>query len=244
VTISKEAAVNLRKPFPPESIGKLPKPYKSDSPKGQCGECGGWHGLPAVHLDYVGHAATTDRLLTVDPEWSWEPMGVDQYGLPMPDAQGNLWIRLTVCGVTRIGVGDGKSAKERIGDAIRNAAMRFGVALDLWAKEDLVEFERSVQEHRAPQTSVPAEPVATTPGAVDPAPPSAGTEPEPMTAKTRGAMFAEFGKKGIAEDEQLGRINRLLGTEYTSRGQLTEGHARKVINAVKKLPNADAEVTP
>jgi hypothetical protein len=27
--------------------------------------------------------------------------------------------------------------KEKIGDAIRNAAMRFGVALDLWAKIDL-----------------------------------------------------------------------------------------------------------
>jgi hypothetical protein len=27
--------------------------------------------------------------------------------------------------------------KERIGDAIRNAAMRFGIALDLWSKEEL-----------------------------------------------------------------------------------------------------------
>ena len=43
----------------------------------------------------------------------------------------------------RIGVGDGKSAKECIGDAIRNAAMRFGVALDLWAKDDLVEFKQA-----------------------------------------------------------------------------------------------------
>jgi len=48
-----------------------------------------------------------------------------------------LWIRLTVLGVTRPGVGEGKNPKERIGNAIRNAAMRFGVALDLWAKEEL-----------------------------------------------------------------------------------------------------------
>ena len=88
-------------------------------------------------LDYVGHAATTDRLLEVDPAWSWEPFALDAAGLPALDKEGNLWIRLTVCGVTRPGVGDGKTAKERIGDAIRNAAMRFGVALDLWAKEDL-----------------------------------------------------------------------------------------------------------
>jgi hypothetical protein len=242
MSISKETATALRKPFPPESIGKLPKPYKSDSPKGQCNECGGWHGLPAVHLDYVGHAATTDRLLTVDPEWTWEPMGVDQFGLPAPDAQGNLWIKLTVCGVTRIGVGDGKSAKERIGDAIRNAAMRFGVALDLWAKEDLVEFERSVQDHRTPEPSAPPAPVATTPDAVDPAPPVGGAEPA-MTARTRGAMFATFAEKGVTEEEQLPRINRLLGTEYTSRGDLTEAHAKAVIAAVKKLPNVAKEAS-
>jgi hypothetical protein len=125
-------ATALRKPFPPETIGKLPKSN--------------------VLLDYVGHAAVTDRLLTVDPEWTWEPFALDAAGLPAPDAQGNLWIRLTICGVTRIGVGDGKSAKERIGDAIRNAAMRFGVALDLWAKEDLVEFAQAAQANAKPVT--------------------------------------------------------------------------------------------
>lgn len=127
----------LRAPFPREVVGKLPKPYKRDSPRSQCRECGGYHGLPAAHLDYVGHAAVTDRLLSVDPEWSWEPMGLTPEGLPALDREGNLWIRLTVNGHTRPGVGDGSSMKERIGDALRNAAMRFGVALDLWSKEEL-----------------------------------------------------------------------------------------------------------
>jgi hypothetical protein len=54
-----------------------------------------------------------------------------------------MWIRLTVCGVTRLGYGhpDGKKGgdaiKELIGDALRNAAMRFGAALDLWHKGEL-----------------------------------------------------------------------------------------------------------
>jgi len=134
-----DKAAALRAPFPPSAVGKLPKPYQANSQKGTCKECGGYHGMPAVHLDYVGHAATTDRLLQVDPGWSWEPLANEANGLPALDSKGNLWIRLTVAGVTRIGVGDGKSAKECIGDAIRNAAMRFGVALDLWAKEDLHE---------------------------------------------------------------------------------------------------------
>lgn len=106
----------LRAPFPPEQVGKLPK--------------GG------AQLDFVGHADVTDRLLSVDPEWTWEPLGLTPEGLPALDRFGNLWIKLTVCGTTRIGVGDGQSAKELISDALRNAAMRFGVALELWAKGD------------------------------------------------------------------------------------------------------------
>lgn len=133
----------LREPFPAHQISKLPKPYKKDSPKGKCAECGGYHGLPALHLDYVGHAALTDRLLDTDPEWNWEPMGLNPDGTPALDRNGGLWIKLTVCGVTRPGYGcaDGKSGgdamKEIIGDALRNAAMRFGAALDLWHKGDL-----------------------------------------------------------------------------------------------------------
>jgi hypothetical protein len=141
----------LRDPFPPNQISKLPKPskkqtddLKADFKKGvRCQVCGGWHQPDVVHLDYVGHAALTDRLLDVDPLWSWEPMGYAPDGTPAFDRTGGLWIKLTICGVTRLGYGaaDGKTGgdavKEIIGDALRNAAMRFGAALDLWHKGDL-----------------------------------------------------------------------------------------------------------
>ena len=134
----------LREPFAPNQINQLPKPYKADSPKGKCAECGGYHGLPAAHLDYVGHAALTDRLLEADPEWTYEFIATDpSTGAPLFDANGGMWIRLTVCGVTRLGYGDaqgkkgGNAIKEVIGDALRNAGMRFGIALDLWHKGDL-----------------------------------------------------------------------------------------------------------
>ena len=193
-----KSATALRKPFPPESVGKLPK--------------GG------VMLDYVGHAAVTDRLLTVDPDWTWEPFALGPDGLPAPDREGNLWIRLTVCGVTRIGVGDGKNAKERIGDALRNAAMRFGVALDLWAKENLVEFAQAAQGHRA-----------------DPPPPPPAPDLEaPMHAKSRAKMFALFGEVGVPEEEQLSGINAITGKEYESRGALTQADAQKVIGVLEK----------
>lgn len=151
----------LREPFPAHQISKLPKPFKKDSPKGKCSECGGYHGLPALHLDYVGHAALTDRLLDADSGWTWDPVA-DPKSLGLPVSDGGMWIRLTVCGVTRFGFGsaDGKSGgdaiKELIGDAMRNAAMRFGAALDLWHKGQLhEEGDSTPAAPAAPQIAEP-----------------------------------------------------------------------------------------
>jgi hypothetical protein len=111
----------LRAPFSKEKIQKLPT--------------GG------LQLDYVSHAWVTDRLLEVDPSWTWEPVAFDESGLPKFDENGGLWIKLTVCGVTRYGYGEPQGRdkfdmkKGSIGNAIRNGSMRFGVALDLWTKE-------------------------------------------------------------------------------------------------------------
>lgn len=156
----------LREPFPPHQISKLPKPtrrqtdeVKQDFKKGiRCKLCGAWHHPQVVHLDYVGHAALTDRLLDCDPEWNWEPVATHDDGTPKLDQNGGMWIRLTVCGVTRLGYGhaDGKQGgdalKEVIGDALRNAAMRFGAALDLWHKGDLhgMEHEDDAVEDNQP----------------------------------------------------------------------------------------------
>lgn len=133
----------MREPFPAHQISKMCRSTKKDNAKGKCPKCNGWHGLPAIQLDYVGHAALTDRLLSADPAWQWEPLAVGSDGYPVIDRDGGMWIKLTVCGVTRYGYGDaqgksgGDAMKERIGDALRNAAMRFGAALDLWHKGDL-----------------------------------------------------------------------------------------------------------
>lgn len=97
-------------------------------------------------LDYVGHAGITMRLNeAVGPEnWSFEPMAYTSAGLPLVE-DGILWGKLTILGVTKICVGDaaGKKGanayKEMIGDAIRNGAMRFGVATYLWSKSEAAE---------------------------------------------------------------------------------------------------------
>lgn len=154
--MDEKTAAALRKPFEPGLVGKLPRvtcPDCSDRrktcqthSKSRCGECGNWVSTQHIHIDYVGHADVTSRLLEVDPEWNWAPLGTDEHGLPVfdTDEHGNpvgLWIRLEVGGITRLGYGSAPSGqadavKVLIGDALRNAAMRFGVALDLWAKGD------------------------------------------------------------------------------------------------------------
>jgi hypothetical protein len=196
-------AAELRAPFAPEQIGKLPKPTKRDNPKGKCKECGGWHGLPAVHLDYVGHAAITDRLLKVDPLWTWEPQARDEFGAPKLDAKGGLWINLTVCGVTRPGYGDetnGKGMKEIIGDALRNGAMRFGVGLDLWSKENLWESEQ-------------AKGTTETPPSADDIDHSASVV---ISKAQRTRLFAVAREVGVETDKVRETIVRIAGVESSN----------------------------
>lgn len=195
-----DKASSLRKPFPPESIGRLPK-------GGQM-------------LEYAGHAAVTDRLLSVDPNWSWEPFAVDEHGLPALDRGGNLWIRLTICGVTRIGVGDGKSAKECIGDAIRNGAMRFGVGLDLWAKENLVEFAQAA--NRPEPTRADPPPMPTDAGV-------AYLNPQSKLAKAMYASLRDAETAGHFTDAKA-FMSEVVGRPITSSKELTEDEARRVLD--------------
>lgn len=154
----------LREPFPDNLISKKPAPtkaqteaVKADFKKGiRCKICGQWHHPEVVHLDYVGHAAATDRLLDADPRWNWQPVA-DPASRGLPVVPGGMWIELTVDGVTRLGFGDaagktgGDAIKEIIGDAIRNAGMRFGMALDLWHKGDLHAHTKGSDEPESEQ---------------------------------------------------------------------------------------------
>jgi len=163
----------LREPFKEEAVGKLPATEKRP-----------------IELDYVGHAAVTDRLLTVDPFWHWEPLALDDRGLPAYDQYNGLWIKLTICGVTRLGYGDGPDPKQRIGDAIRNAGMRFGIALYLWGKDELEslvgnEVVAASRKRRPPRSSTPVPPRSA------PTPPRVGGA---MDARDRNRLKAYLSK--------------------------------------------------
>ena len=108
----------------PKIVGKLPK--------------GG------MQLDFVGHADVTKMLIEIDPEWTWEPTAFDANGLPayrVENGMAHMTGWLTILGVRRLGIGSVMHnkpdlLKELISDFIRNAAMRFGVCLALWTKQE------------------------------------------------------------------------------------------------------------
>lgn len=116
----------LRKPFLPKQIGRLPKTAKR----------------PA--LDYVSHAVVTDRLNFVVPGWTytiekeWEIVALEADKNGNPREVRTYWVRgtMTIGDVSRVEYGDGDDPKDAIGNFIRRGAMRFGVGLDLWMKQD------------------------------------------------------------------------------------------------------------
>lgn len=225
-TAATEAQTNLwselRKPFPTEVIGKLPRGN--------------------VTLDFVGHAAVTDRLNNVvgPDNWNWEPLAYDDYGLPRLDSKGNLWIKLTVAGVTRLGYGDGSSSvKELIGDALRNAAMRFGIALDLWTKDELESTlaDPSMKNERgmaaAPKAATQPAPTQTT---------AAPTrDPQQVSVAQIRAMYGNLKSKGITDGEEARQIlHTLAGVE--SLNDLTKAEAAAILNDLVNPETTKAEL--
>jgi hypothetical protein len=136
----------------PKIVGKLPKGGSS--------------------LSYVGHADITKMLIEVDSSWTWEPVAFDTDGLPAYRVENGMahmagW--LTIHGVRRLGIGSVTHnkpdlLKELASDFLRNAAMRFGICLALWTKqewEDLGGTPSSVTPARTTAPKPTAEPADT-----------------------------------------------------------------------------------
>lgn len=241
----------LRKAFPKEVVGLLPKvncyqcaqatksarsaldKHCAKHQMGKCKDCGAFITEGHIHLDYVGHAAVTDRLNTVlgPGNWGWEPLSVDEYGMPRMDSQGNLWIKLLVREpgtsewMYRIGYGDGSnSIKELIGDALRNAAMRFGVALDLWSKDELESTlsDPSVRNTR-PTERGPYE---------KPSKPAAGSTAPKLASQTEKAAVAEaLRSQGVSDEDMRRELTERYGVVQPER--MTSAEAQNVLNIIE-----------
>jgi hypothetical protein len=142
-------------------------------------------------------------LIEIDPEWTWEPTAFDANGLPAYRVENGMahmagW--LTILGVRRLGIGSVMHnkpdlLKELISDFIRNAAMRFGVCLALWTKQEWEDVSHT------PSTPVakPA-PVAK----VEPAKPS-----DPLVSMDNIKRFVDACKTAGLNHEQIAKSAKL-----------------------------------
>jgi hypothetical protein len=96
-----------------------------------------------INLAYVSHADITKILIEVDPAWSWKPVQWvnGRPAINVENGTATMWGTLTLLGKSMLGVGSVRADKqdldkELVGDFLRNAAMRFGIALSLWSKQD------------------------------------------------------------------------------------------------------------
>lgn len=114
----------------PKIVGKLPK--------------GG------AQLDFVGHADITRILIEIDPNWRLVPIAWEN-GRPacnIVNDMATMWFELTILGTARLAIGSAKSNapdldKVLYGDALRNGAMRFGISLNLWTKNEWEDLDHN-----------------------------------------------------------------------------------------------------
>jgi len=240
-------AAALRAPFDKSEIEYLPKGGRS--------------------LAYVGHARVTNRLIEVDPDWTLEPLATNpQTGSPMFEGDEyqrpvGLWVKLTVGGVTRIGYGtteyhdkgdehkaDPEAIKKILSDALRNAAMRFGVGLDLWTKEV--------------GDDVGANPTSTRPQVVDGGAngntqprlgsaatiqPSPASPPDPnneasLIGRSIGAHEHDNGPDGQYIIKRSAKTNNLYA-QCNARDVVVNGETKKYCNAFPPYGALDAWIT-
>ena len=127
----------------PKIVGKLPK--------------GG------TQLDFVGHADITRILIEIDPHWRLVPIAWDN-GRPAMNVvndMATMWFELTLLGTSRLAIGTAKANafdldKQLYGDALRNGAMRFGISLNLWTKNEWEDLDHNPAP--AKPASRPAQP--------------------------------------------------------------------------------------
>lgn len=192
----------LAKPFPREKIQQK---------RGQGGRM----------MSYISHGLITERLNEADPDWVSEVIEVFTY----TDAQGVLHcagvtLSLTVGGITRQEAGGPQrptifadEIKNALSDALKRAAMRFGVALEMW--EELIDAEydedvtlaeqEPVQRHAQPQRQQQARTEAHPSLPPNPQLKNAGGGAR-VTTKQLGYLRGLAKDAGVPEPEQKGHV--------------------------------------
>jgi len=155
------------------------------------------------YVDYVEWHTVADILDETAPNWSHAIRDIKQIGDIF-----TVTVAITIDGVTREGIGTG-SAESELGikkaehDALKRAAVKFGIARDLYKREsDVIEREGAV----APQTDggFPVNPIAR-------------SLSDLVTAKQLGMIRAIARETGIDADEESGNVMQCKTDELSKK---------------------------
>lgn len=203
----------------PKIVGKLPK--------------GG------QQLDFIGHADITRILIEIDPHWRLVPIAWEN-GRPavnIVNDMATMWFEMTLLGQARLAIGTAKANaqdcdKILYGDALRNGAMRFGIGLSLWTKQEWEDLN-----HHAPAQK-------TAPVATQKAAPSRGMAPVPekkapkMLTPLSDSRVDQF--KDACEAKGLDPNIVLSNAGIPEGTQLMESHLPAMTAAFKELASFKA----
>lgn len=195
----------------PKIVGKLPR--------------GG------IQLDFVGHADITRILIEIDPNWRMVPCGWEN-GRPsvhIVNGMATSWWELTILDQARLCVGTAKDNspdldKVLYGDALRNGAMRFGIALSLWTKQEWEDVS-----HNAASKSAPVKPKTEAPS------------PDEPLKKTQITQFAQACAKAKIEAHDVA-VHAGVELQKATVGDLDKLRASfKVLVAAQKTSDEEGE---
>jgi len=157
----------------------------------------------AHYVDYVEWHTVADILDEKAPNWSHSIRDIKQIGDIF-----TVTVAITIDGVTREGIGTG-TAESELGikkaehDALKRAAVKFGIARDLYKKEsDVIEHDGAVP----PQTDggFPANPIAR-------------SLSDLVTAKQLGMIRAIARETGIDADEECNNVMQCKTDELSKK---------------------------
>ena len=124
----------------------------------------GWrdHSGREHEVDYVEWHVVADLLDRICPNWSHEVLNIKQIGDYVA-----ITASITIQGVTRQGVGTGsaydeKGIKKAEHDALKRAAVKFGIARELYRREEEVAPQKNGDAMNGNQQQFPRDPVAKT----------------------------------------------------------------------------------
>jgi hypothetical protein len=219
--LTREDLQILKAPFAKESLGVKVQSTSKDRTR-------------ALLVLYLQHTDVQDRLEQVDPAWTTEVINEERVGDTV-----YVRIRMTVKGVSRENVGEGNDPKAAYSDALKRAAMLFGIGRYLydsptvWADYNesrdrfrqwsIQDYEKAARGQYVTPTPAPA-PAAQAPAPAASAPetpqeraPGLTTKAPSGAAKEKSSSSEGKGKPSSRSREQLNRVLMNLYRPYLTK---------------------------